>query len=733
MKRTRILALLLALLLLAACLFSCGGPSDLLIPPDDEEGTSSGKKPGTGNTSDGDGEGDELTELPCAVVINEVASKNDTEAAPDGGYYDWIELYNGGDETVDLSGWGLSDGKKDLKKFVFPNGTTLAAGAYLVVWADGVGDNGSSRTGLYAAFGISADGETVYLSDTEGNLRSRLAVPALRKNTTYGRANDASEVFATLSPTPGRTNDGSVSLLAASVLSFTHESGFYAEAFDLGITAPDGYTIYYTTDCTDPATSLTARRLTNNGTVRITDPSGALTHSAEYFAALGEKKTDTSYVDQCFVLRAYAKDADGNQTATVTKNYLVGKNDRADLTGIPTLMLTTDAARIYGEDGLFTRYKVEGLEEQVNLTFLSSDGTYSFDQEVGISIRGSSTRGSAQKNLNVVARSAYDGNSVFKENPFPDVAYTKGVVLRHDNMSSMLPGQGYIQDIVSNRDIVTQNSFYVTVFLDGEYFGLYNLYERVNDDFIGTHYGVDPDHVEIVKFGRESDTPGAVNAYQSAMGYLKTADLTKAENVAKLEEMIDLDSLIDLWCVQTYLDNGDFTMSQNISAWRVSDPSLESPANPYADGRWRFIVFDLDYTLCGNCVSVKDAYNRNTFVAKPKNTAIPTAFSDWEEVANFMKSEDLRIRFGRAFLTVMAECDYETVVKPILDEQLAFVKTHGGIYLHRYNYKSSSGSIRDVSSFDSYTRYQYDFWKNRAGYIEEYLLDYLGLTMSDLT
>ena len=539
-------------------------------------------------------------------------------------------------------------------------------------------------------------------------------------------------MFATLSPTPGQTNDGSVTILAASVLSFTHESGFYSEAFDLGITAPDGYSIYYTTDCTDPATSKTARRLTYDGTVRITDPSGALTHSAEYFAALGENKTDTSYVDQCFVLRACAKDADGNQTATVTKNYLIGKNDRADLTGIPTLMLTTDASRIYGENGLFTLYKKEGLEEQVNLTFLSSDGTYWFDQEVGISIRGSSTRGSAQKNLNVVARSAYDGNSIFKENPFPDVPYTKGVVLRHDNMSSMLPGQGYIQDVVSNRDIVTQNSFYVTVFLDGEYFGLYNLYERVNDDFLGAHYGVDPDHVEIVKFGRESDTPGAVDAYKSAMTYLKTADLTKAENVAKLEEVIDLDSLIDLWCVQTYLDNGDFTMSQNISAWRVSDPSLESPANPYADGRWRFIIFDLDYTLCGNGVSAKEAYKRNTFTAKPKNSAIPTAFSEWDEVVNFMRSQDLRIRFGRAFLTVMEECDYETVVKPILDAQLDFVKTHGGIYLHRYNYKSSSGSIRDVSSFDSYTRYQYDFWKNRAAYVEDYLLDYLGLTMSDL-
>ena len=730
MRHIRLIPFLCLLLLLSllctSCTVSDTGTGD---PPSHEEPSA-----GSGEENSG-GEAGSDPETPLAlsdVRFNEICSKNDAIAAPDGGFYDWIELYHAGSERIDLSGWSLSDSKKDLRKFIFPAGTVLLPGEYLVVWSDGVGCT-SDRDGLYAAFKISNDGETLYLTDPDGNLAESVAVPALRKNTTWGRATDGDAVFARLTGTPGGTNEGSVSYLAASVLSFTHESGFYRSAFSLGITAPEGYRVYYTTDCTDPATSPTRRLLAAGDTVEVTDPTGALTHSADYFASLAANgKSDASSVEQCFVLRACAVDDEENYTVTVTKNYFIGKNDRADLTGIPLVLLTTDAARIFGEEGLFTNYKEEGREEQVNLTFLSSDGSYLFDQEAGMSIRGSSTRGSTQKNLNIIARAAYDGNSRFLENIFPDASYTKSFALRHDNMNSMLIGQGFLQDLVSERDIVTQDSFYVTVYIDGEYFGLYNLYERVNDDFLAAHYGVDSKNTEIVKFGRESDSAKALSDYKAAMNLLRTSDLTDPAKVAALEKVLDLDSLIDLWCVQVYLANGDFAMSQNISAWRVADPTVEDPENPYADGRWRFVIFDLDYALCGNLVHWKDAYTRNSFTCAPKNKAIPTPFCNWPEVQNFMRSEVLRLRFGRAFLEIASCYDYETLAKPRMDADLAIIKARGEIYLHRFNYKSSRGAVRTVTAFDDYSAHQYTFLRERASYIIPYLTEYLGIPESDL-
>ena len=187
-----------------------------------------------------------------------------------------------------------------------------------------------------------------------------------------------------------------------------------------------------------------------------------------------------------------------------------------------------------------------------------------------------------------------------------------------------------------------------------------------------------------MKFGREG-TASALADYRAAMNLLKTANLSDPAELAALEARIDLDSLIDLWCVQMYIDNGDFSMTQNISAWRVIDPTAESPSNPYADGRWRFVIFDLDYAL----------------TAKPKNAAIGAPFCEWESVVNLMRSPEMRLRFGRAFLKV-AECyDYETVVKPRFEKDVATLKAHGAIYIKRYNAVTSTGAVRTESAFDT--------------------------------
>lgn len=720
------LLLLAAMCFLTAC-EDIGFTGD--SPSRREEGSTGGAPSGqdpAGGTTDAPGGGDPAE---TTVVFNEICSKNDAYPAPDGGFYDFIELYNPSATDAPLGDWSLSDGKKNLREFVFPAGTVVPAGGYLVVYADGVGNEDGARNGLYAAFKISNDGEDLYFAAPDGTLVSSLRVPALRKNETYGRASDGGEAFATMTPTPGASNNGSAILLASSVLTFSRESGFYADAFDLSVTAPDGYTVYYTTDCSDPATSRTRQILASGGTVKVLDPSGALRASAAYFAGMKyPKASDTSYVDQCFILRACAENADGEVTETVTKTYLIdgAEHKKTNFLGTPLVFLTTDAASIYGSAGLFADYKSQDREERVNLTVLHPDGTYWFDQAAGISIRGSSTRNAPQKALNVIARAEYDGNARMLGNLFPDAAYTKSFALRGDGMSGGMIGQGFIQDLVRERDILTQDSFYVTVFLDGEYFGLYNLYERVNEHYLAAHYGVDRKNTEIVKFGREG-TAAALADYREVMGLLKTSDLSDPKKLAALEKRLDLDSLIDLWCVQMYIDNGDFCMWQNISAWRVIDPAAEDPENPYADGRWRFAIFDLDYALC-QFTDKATAFRRNTFTELPKNAAIGIAFCEWEEVRNFMKSEELRLRFGRAFLEI-ADCyDYETRVKPMMDEHLAVIKAHGVVLLRRFNHLSSSGAERDIKTFDNYSAHQYRFMKNRKEYILPYLYEYLGVT-----
>ncbi len=99
------------------------------------------------------------------VVINEVLARNESAANHEGTTPDYIELYNSGAASIDLSGLRLTDDLDDPNKYTIPAGTTLAAGAYRVLFAN----NQDATSGLHIGFGIDGDGDNVYLVDRATN------------------------------------------------------------------------------------------------------------------------------------------------------------------------------------------------------------------------------------------------------------------------------------------------------------------------------------------------------------------------------------------------------------------------------------------------------------------------------------------------------------------------------------------------------------------------------------
>ena len=144
-----------------------------------------------------------------AVVINELMASNDTTILdPQGDADDWIELKNTSEAVIDLSGMYLSDDRAEPRKWQFPAGTTIDAGGYLLIWADN--DDGDSP-GLHTNFKLSADGESVVLSDTDANgntVIDAVDFPALGADESYGRMPEGTGSFQTLAaaspdgPTP---------------------------------------------------------------------------------------------------------------------------------------------------------------------------------------------------------------------------------------------------------------------------------------------------------------------------------------------------------------------------------------------------------------------------------------------------------------------------------------------------------------------------------------------------
>ncbi|MCC5835454.1 MAG: CotH kinase family protein [Opitutales bacterium] len=189
-----------------------------------------------------------------AVRINEVmASNGSTIADEDGNYEDWIELYNHGDEAVDLSGWGLSDNYNNPFKWAFPQGTEIDAGDYLLVWASG--KNRNDPTGqLHSNYAISAAGEEVILTMPDGTRVDELQPTAIPRDVSIGRVEgEGDDWFFFAEPTPGETNVGFNGVLLDDDLYFSAQSGLFEDTFLLTISNHQNeLEIRYTLDGSDP-------------------------------------------------------------------------------------------------------------------------------------------------------------------------------------------------------------------------------------------------------------------------------------------------------------------------------------------------------------------------------------------------------------------------------------------------------------------------------------------------
>lgn len=146
----------------------------------------------------------------CGVVINEFMADNEyVYMSEDGAGEDWVELYNGSGQPVDIGGCYLTDDFSNPSKWQFPRGvpekTTIAQEGYLLVWLDG----NSHGTGLHANFKLDADGECIGLYSTDGTtVMDAKVFSKQHENISYGRAHDGSSEWRVFEkPTPEKSNN----------------------------------------------------------------------------------------------------------------------------------------------------------------------------------------------------------------------------------------------------------------------------------------------------------------------------------------------------------------------------------------------------------------------------------------------------------------------------------------------------------------------------------------------
>ena len=501
----------------------------------DQNGFCEYPTPGFANTQEGHLEYLETLVLP-ELIISEVMSSNSKYLPFKGDCYDLVELKNNSDRAIDLSGYYLSDKRSEPQRYALPD-ITLEPGEFFIVYCSGVPSLGNQHT----SFKLSADGETLYLSK-DGQFVDVLTIPAqLQKNESYGRDGNIPVYFT--NPTFGEENSTGF-FMGIDAPTASVASGVYAEAVTVTLSGEGD--IYYTLNGTTPTTS-----------------------SARY------KEPIT--VDGVTTIRCFSA-SEGRTSAISSFTYAVGVEH-----DLPIVVLSIPQSSLTGSKGVLNHPK-QDYEQQGTVTLLEN-GLEMFSVPCGFRLHGNGSRYCKKQNFQLRFRSEY-GAGRLEYKLFDDLAIDSfnSLLLKggsEDNFRAMM------RDEVSTL-MVEDTSLYIqamrpaVLYLGGEYWGVYYIRERFNDDYVADHLNVSEDSVDIAYSTFAYDQAGSAADFRNLKKYCKSHDMSTEENFQYLCSQIDVQSLMDWYICRTYVGDNDLA---NIRRFRTSE----------GDGKWHWMYFDLDW------------------------------------------------------------------------------------------------------------------------------------------
>lgn len=695
------------------------------------------------------------TLIPAAPVagirINEVMSSNiETLLDADQDPSDWIELVNTQSTSINLLGYGLSDDPGEPFKWVFPN-VTLGAGRFLVIFASEK-DRRPTTPGsrLHTNFKISSNGDSIVLTAPGGALVDLVAAPALGKDVSHGRLSPTGGTFRYFKPaTPGVANvgPGFDGMVPSPTLSAP--PGFYAApvAVNATLAGVTGATLRYTLNGDEPTESSPV--LTGPVTLQSRAGEGHLWASIPTatnivytppgpgkWAWSGGTGWDNGPLAETYkinTLRVRAFKSGFLPSKAVSGSYIV---DPAGATRyrLPVVSIMTDYNSLFhATKGLFipTNYFSEGIqwERPAHLEFFENQAL-GFDQDIGIRIHGGYSRHARLKSLRIYSRSQYEADAI-NYPIFPGDAHNihERIILRAggSEWAGVAFRDAFAQSLIKDiSEVPIQRHRAAVVFINGEYWGIERFRDRYDNNYLKLRYGVDD--VDILENeGRVKE--GSNQTYLELVNYLTTEDLNAAGRYDWVQARMDTDNFRDYHIAQTFYMNPD-QPGYNVDFWRSQ---TVDPGNPHADGRWRWLLLDVDVSLGYEPFSRPDrnglVFNTglndiNATTVNPKSTSPPSAPNTPSAtlplrrmLSNLQFRQDFIIRFADLLNTVFATPHFQARLGEFKSEVEPYMPEH----IARWGYPASMGEWNNLIGAIN------TFGLNRPAYMRQHLQNFFYL------
>lgn len=532
--------------------------------------------PGSPNNKQGELSSDKLLRKynPTGVIISEVLASNDQyQIGQSLSTVDYVEILNTGNKPVNLSGYGLSDSITRPRKWQFPPKTTIRPGEYMLVLLDGKTEF-SNPNEMHANFKLSKYGsEYICFSDSQGRILDRIPLPEIPTDVGYGRLNAGYGFNFFRKATPAIANTEAF-LGYAQEPSFSMPSGEYKGQITLEINIPTDSAVRYTTDGSIPNEESTLYE----GPLTISSPT---------------------------VIRARAFHPTLDPSPIVTQSYMMNLYH-----SLPIVSVTIDPYELYNMDnGIFqggpnvdksggipfknTIYREYGkIRRPCHVEIFEKDGTTLLDQDCETGLQGQYSLDMPQKTLKFRSKSKY-GEKYFNAKLFPDRDFDqfKSFALRNsgnDNVWTRVSDlfQAKMADQLDTT-VLVQTGRPVVVYINGQYWGHYNLREKVDRWFVAQHEGLpleEADNMDIIEANRKATfgSNAEFTALKKAAEGLNTRSNPK--DLKYLTDRIDVVNYFDYTAIEMFYGNSD---PGNIRCYKLKE-----------DGsKWRWILFDMDYGM----------------------------------------------------------------------------------------------------------------------------------------
>ena len=510
-----------------------------------------------------------FTSVNGQVVINEFSCSN-YSLNIGGDNEDYIEFYNPGAVAEDIGGFFLSDNPMNPDKFEIPAGTLVPAGGYLLVMCSGEGE---LITNLYMGGNLNTNfkinqcaGESIVFSDPSESIIEQYDFVSTYGTTqadhSWAREVDGAAVWSICTnPSPAASNTAGMFTGYAPTPVFSSEAGFYAGGVDIFMNVPAGYEVRYTTDGYAP----------NAGSTLYTGTINILTTT---------------------VLRAYMIDLAGNESPSFieTNTYFTG----ADSHTIAVVSVSGDNQ----EDGAWPG---GGGDEPMHIEFFQSNGMFRVEATGDSNEHGNDSNAYGQRGFDYVTRDqmGYDYAieaqlfSVKQRDKYQRIIFKAAA---NDNYPFQ-PGahirDSYVHTLShrANLRLDERTSESCIVYLNGQYWGVYDYREKVDDTDFTTEYYDQPRHfVDFLKtWGGTWEEYGSGDDWYDLVNFVTGQDMTVDANYEYAISQLHPMSLIDYFVLNSYVVCMDW-LNWNTAWWRGRHP--EGGAK-----RWRYALWDMDATF----------------------------------------------------------------------------------------------------------------------------------------